>query len=350
MKYWKKIAALVLAAAVCASAAGCSGSDKSWAVKNGTATVPIGSYIYYLYSAYQAADSQKTDSSKSVLDQKIENKDAKTWIREQALTYTKQLLLLDQKMKDRKLTLSAAEQKSMKSMNDSGWSQASAQMEKFGVAQPSFEAAYGGAFYKEKKIFDATYGKGGTKAVSDEELRNYYTKNYVDFAFIACPLYTTNAQGEYVATYSAAQKKSAEKPLNDYAAQIKAGKMTVRQAADAYKKVLKSSDDPLHSATVNLATDTTYPAALKTALKSMKNGEVKTLELSDAQSYLLVVKNDVAKGADAKIKSADERESLLTSYKSDEFTTALQKEVDAMSGVTVNDGAINSYDPKMFAS
>lgn len=350
MKYLKRIAALTLALAICASTAGCAGSDKSWAAKNDATTVPIGSYIYYLYSAYQAADGQKPDSSKSVLDQKIQNQDATTWIRAKALTYTKQLILLDKKMKDMKLTLSDADQKSISSMNSSGWSQASAGMEKYGISQASFNMAYGNFTYKEKKIFDAIYGKNGTKAVPDDELKSYYTKNYADFSFLACSLYTQDVQGNYVAAYSSAQKAEAEKPLNDYAAQIKAGKMTMQQAADAYKKSTKSTSDPLHAENINLATDTTYPDAMKAALKSMKNGEVKTLELTDAQSYVLIMKNDITKSADSKITSATDRDNLLVSYKSDEFTAALQKEADAMTGISINDGAVNSYDPKMFVS
>lgn len=349
MKYLKKIAVLALAAAVCASAAGCS-ADKSWAVQSGSTKVPIGSYVYYLYSAYQTADGKKTDSSKKVLDQKIENKDAKTWIREKALTYTKQLVALDKKMSDMKLTLSDTEKKSAESMANSAWSQYSAQLEKFGIAQSSFQLAYGDAYYKEKKIFDAIYGKNGTKAVPDDELKSYYTKNYTDFSYIACNLYTTDASGNYVKAYSDAQKKDAEKPINDYADQIKAGKMTIQQAADAYKKVLKSSNNQLHAGNVNLTTDTQYPAAMKTALKSMKDGEVKTVELKDEQTYLLIVKNDINKSAATQISNADNRSNLLVSYKSDEFTTELQKETDALTGVTVNDSALNSYDPKMFQS
>lgn len=349
MKYLKKIATLALAAAVCASAAGCSGGDKSWAVKNDSTTVPIGSYVYYLYSSYQEADSKKTDSSKKVLDQKIENKDAKTWIRDKALAYTKQLVLLDKKMKDMKLSLTDAEKKNSQTMSSTAWSQYSSTLEKYGIAQSSFQLAYGDAYAKENKIFNAIYGKGGTKAVSDTDLKDYYTKNYTDFSFLACGLYTKDAKGNYVASYSDAQKKSAEKPLNEYAAQIKAGKMTMQQAADAYKKAQKSTTDELHADSINLSTDTNYPDALKSALKTMKTGEVKTLELKDQQTYIVLSKNDITKTADTKLKSDTDRSTILLGYKSAEFTTALQKETDSMT-VSINDSAINSYDPKSFQS
>ena len=53
MKTWKKCLAAVLSLVMMVSATACSGTDKSWAVKSENLTVPIGAYIYNLYSAYQ---------------------------------------------------------------------------------------------------------------------------------------------------------------------------------------------------------------------------------------------------------------------------------------------------------
>ena len=52
MKTWKKCLAAVLSLVMMVSATACSGTDKSWAVKSENLTVPIGAYIYNLYSAY----------------------------------------------------------------------------------------------------------------------------------------------------------------------------------------------------------------------------------------------------------------------------------------------------------
>ncbi len=351
MKFRNKAVAVFLAAALCIPAAGCSGGDKDWAAKDSSTTpVPIGAYIYNLYSAYAQANNKRTDSSKSVLDQKIENKDAKTWIREKALTSTRELLLLNRKMKEMNLTLTDADTKSAAAVNAQAWGSYSSQFEKFGIAQSSFELAYGTALEKERKIFDATYGKNGKQAVSDADLKNFYTKNYTDFSYIVCPLYKTKSDGNYDSAFTDAQKKSAEAVLDGYVPQIKAGTMTMRQAADAYKTVQKSTSDQLHTDSVNLTADTSYPANIKTALAGMKPGEVKTLELKDQQVYMILSKEDAAKSVDSKLNSESDRESLLLSYKSDEFLSALSKEADTMTGVTVNDKAVNSYDPKMFAS
>ncbi len=351
MNFLKRALAVSLAAVLCLSAAGCSGADKSWAVKDSSNnSVPIGCYVYSLYSAYSMADSKKPDASKDVLSQKIENKDAKTWIRDKALTSTKLLLFLDQKMKSMKLTLTDADKKMAQQMNSSAWAQASSVMEKYGVAQSSFETVYGTAFMKEKKIFDATYGKSGTKAVPDTELKDYYLKNYSDFSFILCSLYNTDASGNATSAMTDAQKKKAESVLNDYATQIKAGKLTMRKAADSYKALMKSSSDELHTASANLATETNYPEAMRTTLKGMKTGEVKTLEIGSQGIYLLLSKGDSAKAIETTLKTEDARENLLLNYKSNEFLPALEKDASAAKGISVNDAALNSYDPKMFVA
>ena len=349
MNQLKRTAAAVLAAAMAISAAGCSGADKSWAVKDDTNTVAIGSYIYNLYSAYSTASSKVTNSSQKVLEQKIDNKDAATWIRAKALTDTRALLLIDRKMKEMNLSLSAAEESQAKSAATTAWNSYSATLQKYGIAQSSFQATVDSTF-KENKIFNALYGKGGSKAVSDSELKEFYTKNYTSFSYLYCPLYTTDSNGNYKASLSDADKKKVEQQFDDYASQIRAGKMTMQQAADAYKKVIGSSSEQLNSETVNLTTDTTYPDELKKTLSAMKPKEVKTVSLTAQAAYLLVAKSDIQTDADTKLKTDAGRSSILQDYKWGEFNTAFEKEADSMTGVTVNEPAVNSYNPSMFES
>lgn len=347
MKLSGKITAAALAVLLAASAAGCA--DKSWAAKSDSLTVPIGAYIYNLYAAYAQAQSKAPDQSKAVLGQKIENKDASAWIRAKALTYTKEFFVIDKKMKDLKLSLTADEKKQAGQMTDQAWSSYSSAFQKYGIAKSSFQMAYADNAYKESKVFDAVYGKGGAKAVPDADLKSYYAKTYTNFSYLRYPLYTTNADGSMKAAFSAADKKKAEGVLDGYAAQMKAGKMTPQQAGDALKKVLKSSSDQLNSTVADLATDTSMPQTLVKALKAMKTGEIKTVEVKDDNAYYLLVKNDIQKDADEKLKDDSGRKQILSAYKWQEFSDGLAKEADALSGVTLNDAAISSYDPSMFA-
>ena len=348
MKSWKRAAAAALAALIAALSAGCS-ADKSWAAKDGSLTVPIGAYIYNLYYAYSQAQSKVSDTSKAVLDQKVENKDAAAWIREKAVTYTKSFFLVDRKMKELKLSLTADEKQQAEQAGNSVWNTYSSTFEKYGIAQSSFQLAYAENAYKESKIFEAVYGKGGAKEVSDADLKSFYTKTYTSFSYLRYPLYTTGTDGSTKAL-SDADKKKAKAVLDGYASQMKAGKMTAQQAADELKKVLKSDADQLSTAAVNLSDSTSAPQAVSKALQSMKTGEIKTAETTEDASYYLLIKNDIQKEAGEKLKDDSSRRQILSDYKWTEFTADLEKQADALTDVTLNNDAINSYNPSMFAA
>jgi hypothetical protein len=349
MRFSRKALALAFAAVFCISAAGCSSTDKSWSMKDGSETLPVGCYIYNLYYAYSEANSQKTDSTKTVFEQNIDDQDGKTWIRSEAYTLTKEILLIDQKMTSMNLTLSDTDTSDINSLNSSTWSSYSTKMEKYGIAQSSFNKSYGEFLYKKQAVFKATYGKGGTKAVSDSELKDYYLKNYTDFSYIVCALYATDSSGNYSASFTDDQIAAAKAPLDTYAAAISAGSMTMEDAATVYANSLGTTSTVLHTDSINAETNTSYPDAFLTELKAMNAGDVKAFEVSDAKAYVLLYKNDAAANADTKIASETDRESLLYEYKSDTFSDELKSEAAAMSDVTVNDAALNSYDPKMFA-
>ena len=345
MKTRKRTAAALLALLLAATTAACSG-DKSWAAKDDGLTVPIGAYIYELYSAYGSATSAVPDSSKPVLGQKIDGKDAETWIRGKALDDMKSIFVIDRKMKELGLSLTADETKSIQSTADSGWQQAQSTLEKYGIAKSSFQIAYADYYTKYGKVFDAVYGKGGSKEVSDADLKSYFEKNYTDFSYLILPLYKTDSSGN-TTDLSDADKKKAEKEFDDYAAKIKSGEMTMRQAADAYKASSKATDDPLQSGTVALGTDTSYPDSMKKLIEPLKNGEVKTGELTGYYTYILVQKNDVTKKTDDQLKN--NRKGILSEMKGKEFSDGIDKEAGSLTGLTLNDKALNSYNPSMFA-
>ena len=71
---WKRTAAAVLALVLCLSLAGCYNENNTWAARKGDDTMPIGGYIYYLYSAYSEARDQ-VDSDTAVLDAEIDGVD-----------------------------------------------------------------------------------------------------------------------------------------------------------------------------------------------------------------------------------------------------------------------------------
>lgn len=347
MKRTKKFAALLLAAAMLTSTTACS-SDNSWAAKDDSLTVPVGSYIFNLYSAYASAAGQVPDTTKPVLGQKIGDKDAEAWIREKALNMTKSIFVIDRKMKELKLSLTADDNTQIKDLTDQAWNSYQSTLEGYGIAKSSYNFAASDYSVKSQKVFDAIYGKGGSKAVADDELKSFFEKNYTDFSYILCPLYKTDSSGNFSSALSDDEKKKAEDTFNGYAGKITDGSMTLQQAADAYKAA-SGGDISVSSETTNLSTNPYgYPDDMVKLLQGMKAGETKAAEISDGFLYILVTKNDITKKTEDQMKTDDGRRTLLNDYKGKEFTDEISKEADALTGVTVNEKAVDSYNPSMF--
>ncbi|MGX8701251.1 peptidylprolyl isomerase [Caproiciproducens sp.] len=344
LKKSKKVVAAVLAVAMIAGTTACK-SDKSWAMKNDSLTAPIGAYIYNLYYAYQSAQSLATDTSKPLLEQKIDGKDSEAYIKEKALNSTKMLFVMNDKMKELGLSLTADETKSISSSTDSQWAQASSTLEKYGISKSSFNLVYSDYYTKYQKVFTALYGKGGKKEVSDADLKAYFEKNYTDFSYFLKPLYSTDANGSTV-MITETEQAALEKEFNGYAADIKAGKMTMQQAADAYKVSSKQTTDQLQSGTEILDSSSGFPADFLSLFSSMKPGEVKAAEISG--TYLVAMKNDVTKKTAGQLGTESTRSSILAQLKGQEYSDEIEKEAAAYTNVTLNQKAIDSYKPSMF--
>ena len=343
MKTWKKCLAAVLSLAIMASATACSGADKSWAVKNDNLTVPIGAYIYNLYSAYQQASVQVEDSTKPILEQTVEDQDAATWIKENALRQTKSILVIDDKMKELNISLTEDELQQVSDQTDSYWGSISTAMTEYGVAKSSFNLAYADYYTKYTKVFDAIYGKGGTQEVSDADVKDYYVTNYMAFSYVLAPIIdmTTGTN------LSEDELSQLDTEFKDYAAKINDGSMTAQEAADAYKT--SSGDD-----TVQLYTDaanfngetSSYPEEFGTSLKSMKDGECRIVEVQGLYKVLLV-KDDVTATAENKISDDASRTAILQNMKQEEFKQMIDEAADGYSA-EINQKAIDSYQPDMF--
>ena len=343
MKTWKKCLAAVLSLAIMASATACSGADKSWAVKNDNLTVPIGAYIYNLYSAYQQASVQVEDSTKPILEQTVEDQDAATWIKENALRQTKSILVIDDKMKELNISLTEDELQQVSDQTDSYWGSISTAMTEYGVAKSSFNLAYADYYTKYTKVFDAIYGKGGTQEVSDADVKDYYVTNYMAFSYVLAPIIDMTPG----TNLSEDELSQLDTEFKDYAAKINDGSITAQEAADAYKT--SSGDD-----TVQLYTDaanfngetSSYPEEFGTSLKSMKDGECRIVEVQGLYKVLLV-KDDVTATAENKISDEASRTAILQNMKQEEFKQMIDEAADGYSA-EINQKAIDSYQPDMF--
>lgn len=344
MNFLKRLTASLLCVAMLTGMTACSGPDKTWAAKTNEKTLPIGVYIYYEYLAYQNASTKVEDSTKPVLEQKIEDTDATQWIKKKALDYTKLLFVIDNKMKELKLSLTDAETKEIDSTATSQWSSYKDTLESYGISKESFSMATAEFNTKSSKVFEAIYGAKGSKAVSDADLKTYFEKNYTDFSYVMIPLYNPT-------TYAALDEKTEKEYkqfLDDQAAALNKGSTTFDAVSTAVQKKLSLDYAPSQNVTTLLNEGSGYPTDLISLINGMKAGEAKTITLSTVSAALLVVKNDVTKKTATQISNASTRSEVLGNMKHQEFEDEMTKLAEESKDITVNDKAIDSYQPTMF--
>ena len=181
MNLLKKCTAMLLTGAIVLSCAACSGEDTAWIMRNGELEMPAGAYINSLIESYYEASSLVEDSEKDVLKQQIDGKDADEWIKEEALKATKQNMAVCAKFNELGLSFSEQELMTCQTQAESYDEQAGENLEKNGISKDSIELLYQ-ITYMKVKVFDAIYGEGGEKEVSEQELRDYYENNYIKMA------------------------------------------------------------------------------------------------------------------------------------------------------------------------
>ena len=170
----------------------CSG-DVSWAAKKGDVTVAPGVYIFSIFNAYSSAAYQDgIDLSKSILSSRLTARTPTSGYLGCANSI-KRIFLINDKMNELGLTMTDEELETADKAGDSVWSTYSSLFSSHGISRDSFDLLYGEIPAKNRKIFKALYGKGGSKEVSEADLKKYIEENYTDFSMIGASTYKTNS-------------------------------------------------------------------------------------------------------------------------------------------------------------
>ena len=333
---WKRIAAAALALAMCLSFAGCYDENKTWAARKGDDELPIGAYIYYLYSAYLEAGSQ-VDSETSVLDAEIEGQDAEQWIKDLALNYVQAYYYISDKFDELGLELTEEDLVNVENTASSFWSYYGSTLEKLGISQDSFEKAY--ALYGEKfeRVMKAMYGEGGELALEDGALEEYYCGAYINYEYFSASLTTTNEDGESV-DLTDDEKTDLKETFEGYVKKINAGELTMSEATDEYAE--ESGTDSSLMSPVCVKSENMSTLVFD-ALNSVKEGEAAFVE--STSGYLVVRKLSVKDYYDEYVaNSEDQQFTLLTELKGEEYSDYVLEQAASVEGVELNQAAMDS--------
>ena len=334
---WKRAIAGMLALAMCLSFAGCYDENKTWAARQGDDTMPIGGYIYYLYSAYSEA-MQKVDTETQVLKAEIDGEDATQWIKDRAMSYLQSYYYIGDKFDEYGLELTQEDQNTISSTTDSFWAYYQSMFEdELGIAKASFDQAYSQYNAKYQKVMKAMYDEGGELALADNELKDYFTENYYSYEYFFVSLTTTNDDGEKE-TLSADDQDALKKELQSYVDKINSGDMTLSEAAEEYAAD-HDADSTYYKPSAAKSDNIT--SELVTALDSVSEGKAAVASTSNA--LYVIRKLSIDDAYTDEVEASDSRYiSLLADMKGDEFNDYVMEQSVSVSDVEINTAAINS--------
>jgi hypothetical protein len=339
-------------------------SDQSWSVKTEKSSAPMGLYIFNEQMAYYEASQkikQEKPSAKNVLKEKLEEKPANDWIRDKAIEKTKEDLATEELFDEMGLSLSEEETQTIDQQVDMNWKQQDKTLEKLGIGKESLRRSIT-IMKKHEKLFEATYGKEGTKAVTDEDLIKYHSENNTKYAYIEKPLsHEPEPAKKEEGTEEGAAEEAAdsapkeptpftEEEIAAVAAQF-AGYVEslnkgakIEDIAAKFKESEKSEEDPLITQT-SKNDKISLPDEVKTKLSELEPGKAVAVKTED--DYYLVLRQDVTEESNKKVQDETERETLLKEMKTEDFDALIAERVQNMS-FSVNSGGINGFPPSIF--
>lgn len=331
-KRWIKATAFLLTCVLAVGLTGCA--NTLWVMKTDKITVPTGVYLYYLLTARSSVQSKTSSSSSSTSSgsssidwsKKIDGKDAKTWAIDEATKDTRELLAAESLCAAKKITLTADEKSQVTSYAQNMMSSYTI-LANNGISQASVERVLAYTQYLKDRLFNSYYGTGGSEAVSDADLKDYYTKNFVQIKQIFFS--TTDDSG---AALSSADQKTKAKKANDVLGQISADRSNFSALMDTNNEDTGMKSNP-DGYVFGKSED--FVQVFKDAAFSMKVGDVKLIKSSMGYHILYKVTLDPSKFDSVKTD-------VLTDMKNPTFL----KMLDNHKGITVNNSTINRYDPK----
>lgn len=378
MKPFMKIGSCLLAVALVLTtiiATGCTpiSLNSEWAYKTNQKTLPIGVYIYSLDLAYSQAQSfaQKLDDYDSTndkwLDEKITDDDgnkkvARTWIKDEAQKMCLSYLVIEEQLKSEGATV---DEKTLASADETAqnywdvgqyasygyYMPMSKDLEPFGISESSFAYCTTQYSAKYQALFDKIYGKGGSQEVSDNDLKDYFTKNYTDYSYFSVNLTNASTDEAGKSTTTAMSKADAKKLTDEfdgYAKNINNGDKSYNDVVKAYQKAHNVSDDPTTSNVESLDNSSIGDELVK-AIKKLDTNKASTVKVGsdDSAVYYVVYKKDNKNDVDSYIKDEAKRKGVLSSMKKDDYSDYIEKLSKELK-YDANTSVLNKYDPSMF--
>ncbi len=348
MKNSSRIVSLVFAFVMALSLVSCGG-DTSYIATFHDEKVPAGVYLYQLVTATQSAYSKVEDSSKDVLKQDIDGQNAAIWIEQTAQQEMKRYLAVEKEFEDLGLTLKADAQEAVTAQVNTEWNNYSEWYEKNGISKDSLTHVVQN-LAKKQQVFLHYYDEGGPEAVSDADLKAYFSDHYVKVKYLGVSWDTSKTGDELTAV-----KEEAKTKAEGYLARAKNGESMdkliqefsneQRKASAAEGEEIETTDpsevkEDIYATVLSKEGGSSFGEQFAERMNAMSAGDIEVVE--GTSKYYVLAKYDIlAKEEDF----TSRRMSLLQNMKAEDYEQKLDGVVGEMN-ITLNEDALKRYTAK----
>jgi len=343
MKTFKKAAALLLAIAICFSAAGCSVIDTSWCAEYKDEKVNVGAYILCMTTGIGEAIAATGTDIDTFLTAKIdENVTGADYASLIAKGEVVRYITYGTKFKELGLTLTDEQKASITSYTENTYTANKDYYDKLGISKESIEWIYTRATM-QAAIFDHFYGEGGEFAPEASVIEEKMLEDYARCVYLFWPKYNTADSKMYDDAKIAELKAKSE----DAVKRLNEGENFVKILGEVMKEQGETTD--YTNRTENdvdvylLEGEGQFPTAFETALFEMKDGEIKAVE--DTSFFYVIKRLPLKEGDEQTIESI--KDEVLTTLYYDTFLNTADTWANALGeDIKFNEDMLKLYTAK----
>ncbi|MBQ4332252.1 MAG: hypothetical protein IJC33_00525 [Clostridia bacterium] len=214
-----------------------------------------------------------------------------------------------------------------------------------GISDENFIKVYKAIGLNERAVFFGLYGKDGSRAVADKDIREYFDKNYLSYKMISIPL--TGSDGKELKDD---EKKKIKDELNGYLEIFNKDK-NFEAAMDAYNKAnaeegatVEASKDEDNRRNVDL---NDIDENLAKAIQGIGVGTGQVVEYKSGgttPTAAFIVRLSISEPAEL---YTDSYEAILSALKYDEFNKEVQEKADKVQ-ITFEKRVVKKCKPENF--
>lgn len=222
----RALAGVAAACTVLTTCTACGENTATAMTINGT-EIPAGVYLYYVTNAYYDAmgvleeggetfeNVESTKDVKKIMQKSdIDGVHADEWIQNKAIEYCQTYVTVQQEFERLNLTLSGQELAEIEAGVENSKAYFTDFFRKTGISDKSIKSILT-LNYQEDKIWEATYGEGGSKGIQEDTLYDHYKDNHLRIKYIEMPL--KDGEGNLLKSDG---KKTIEDMAKDYLARL----------------------------------------------------------------------------------------------------------------------------------